>query len=92
LEKHLSADRPRHQGDPRTGTLQKHKFTLWTIRWRSEHRPRPSADRPTSGADRPVGEKQENPKVTGLVKCIFSVLADRPRCTTEPSATALSDI
>ena len=32
-----------------------------------EHRPRPSANRPTSGADRPVGENQKNSKVTGSV-------------------------
>jgi hypothetical protein len=61
----LVADRPRHQGDPQTRTLQKHKSTLWTVRRRSEHRPRPSTDRPASGADRPVGENQKNPKVTG---------------------------
>jgi hypothetical protein len=30
--------------------------------------------------------------VKGSVKCIFSILADRPVCTTGPSATALSDI
>jgi hypothetical protein len=30
--------------------------------------------------------------VTGSVKCIFSVLVDRPGCTAEPSATTLSDI
>jgi hypothetical protein len=86
------ADRPQHQGDPWTGTLQKHKSTLRTVQRRSEHRPRPSADHPASGADRPVGENQKNPKVTGSVKCNFSILADRPGCTTEPSATALSDI
>jgi hypothetical protein len=56
------ADRPRHQGDPRTGTLRKHKTTLRTVRWRSEHCPRPSADRLASGADRPIGEKPEKPK------------------------------
>jgi hypothetical protein len=88
----LAADRPRHQSEPQTGTLHKCKITLRTVRWRSEHRQRPSADHPASGADRPVGENQKNPKVTGSVKCIFSVLADRPGCTTEPSATGLSDI
>jgi hypothetical protein len=40
---------------------------------------------------RPV-KTQKNPKVTGSVKCIFSVLADHPGCTTGPSAIALSDI
>jgi hypothetical protein len=34
----------------------------------------------------------KNPKVTGSVKCIFSVLADRPGCTTGPSTTAVPDI
>ena len=72
--------------------MQKHKSTLRTVRWKSKHRPRPSADRPASGADRPVGENQKNPKVTGSVKCIFSVLTDRPGCTIGPSVTALSDI
>jgi hypothetical protein len=67
----LAADRPRHQDDPRTGTLQKHKFTLWTIRWRSEHRPRPSVDRPASGTDRPVGEKLEKPKGDEFGKMYF---------------------
>jgi hypothetical protein len=51
----IAADRPRHQGVPRTGTLQKHKLALRTIRWKSKHRPRPSADRP-------VGEKLEKPE------------------------------
>jgi hypothetical protein len=92
LEKHLSADRPRHQGDPRTGTLQEHTLTLRTVRWRSKHCPRPNADRPASGVDRSASENQKNPKVTGSLKCIFSVLADRSGCTTGPSATALSDI
>jgi hypothetical protein len=67
----LAADRPRHQGVPRTGTLQKRKLTLRTVRWRSEHRPRPSADRPTSGADRPVVEKPEKPEGDGFGKIHF---------------------
>jgi hypothetical protein len=29
---------------------------------------RPRADRPASGADRPVGEEPKNPKVTGSEK------------------------
>jgi hypothetical protein len=37
-------------------------------------------------------KNQKNPKETGSVKFIFSVLADRPRCTAGPSATGLSDI
>ena len=51
------------------------------------------ADRPASGADRPVVVKPEkNPKVTGSVKFMFSVLVDRLGCTTGPSTTTLSDI
>jgi hypothetical protein len=34
----------------------------------------------------------KNLKVTASVKCIFSVLADRPGCTVGSSVTALSDI
>jgi hypothetical protein len=45
-------------------------FLLQTVRRREENRPRPSADRP------PV-ENQKTPKVSGSVKFIFSVLADR---------------
>jgi hypothetical protein len=70
----------------------KHTFTLRTVRRRREHRPGPSSDHPASGAYRPLVEKLENPKVTGSVKCIFSVLADRPGCTAEPSTTAVSNI
>jgi hypothetical protein len=56
----------------------KHAFTLRIVRRRREHRPVPSSDRPTSGTDRSIVEKPENPKVMGSVKCIFSVLADHP--------------
>jgi hypothetical protein len=35
---------------------------------KSKHRPRPSADRLASDADRPVGEEPKNPKVMGSVK------------------------
>jgi hypothetical protein len=62
----LATDRPQHQGEHQTGTLQKHKLTLWTVRWKSEHRPRPSADRPASGVDRPVVEKPEKPEGDGF--------------------------
>ena len=64
----LAADRPRHQSEPRTGTLHKRKSTLRTVRQKRKHHPRPGADRPASGADRPVGEEPKNPKVTGSVK------------------------
>jgi hypothetical protein len=52
--------------------MQKHKSTLRTVRWKSKHRLRPSADRPASGADRPIGAEPENPKVTSLVKWIIA--------------------
>jgi hypothetical protein len=48
---------------------------------KKEHRPRPSTDRPASCADHPPIENQRNPKVTGSVKFISSVLANRPGCT-----------
>jgi hypothetical protein len=67
----LAADRPRHQGEPRTGTLQKHKLTLRTVRRRSEHRPRPSLDRPASSEDRPVVVKPEKPEGDGFGKIHF---------------------
>jgi hypothetical protein len=87
-----SGPHPWHQGEHRTGTLQKHKLTLRTIQWRSEHRPRPSADRPASGADRPIVVKPKKPEGDGFGKFISSVLVDHPGCTAGPSATALSDI
>jgi hypothetical protein len=67
----LAADRPRHQGELQTGTLQKHKLTLRTVRKRSEHHPRPSEDRPASSADRPVVEKPEKPECDGFGKMHF---------------------
>jgi hypothetical protein len=45
--------------------MQKHKSTLWTVWWKSKHRPRPSADRP-------IGEEPKNSKVTGSVKWIIA--------------------
>jgi hypothetical protein len=67
----LAADRPRHQSEPQTGTLQKHDLTLWTVRRRSEHSPRPSTDRSASGADRPAVEKTEKPEGDGFDKMHF---------------------
>jgi hypothetical protein len=67
----LTADRPRHQGEPRTGTLQKHALTLWTVRRRSEHHLGPSSEHPASGADRLVVEKSENPEGDGFGKMHF---------------------
>ena len=37
-------------------------------------------------------KNEKTSKVTGSVKFIFSVLADRPGCKAGPSVTALSDI
>jgi hypothetical protein len=66
--------------------MQKHKSTLWTVRLRSKHHPRPSADRLASGADRPVGAEPKTPKVTGSIKWIIAssrtvrgARPDRPR-------------
>ena len=88
----LAADRPRHKDNPRTEPMQKSESALWTVRRISADRLRPRADRPASGADRPVGEKPKNPKVTGSEKWIIAASrtvrarrADRPRL-------ALSDI
>jgi hypothetical protein len=64
----FAADRPGHLNDPRTEPMQNHMSLLRTVRWKSKHRPRPRADRPASGADRPVGEEPKNPKVMGSVK------------------------
>jgi hypothetical protein len=83
----LAADRPQYQDDSRTEPMQKSKSALRTVRRKSKDRPRSHADRPASGADRPVGEEPKNPKVTGSKKMNYSVLADRPGCTTGPSAT-----
>ena len=71
----LAVDSRRHQSEPRTGTLQNHKLTLWIVRLKSEHRPRPSADRPASGADRPVVIKPEKPEGDGFGKMNYK----RPR-------------
>jgi hypothetical protein len=61
--------------------MQKHKSTLWTVRWKSKHRPRPSADRPASGADRLVGAEPKNPKVTGSIKLIIALSVFQTRGT-----------
>jgi hypothetical protein len=68
----FAADRPRHLNDPRTKPMQKHMSLLWTVRWKSKHRPRPRVDRPGAGADRPVGEEPKNPKVMGSTKWVIA--------------------
>ena len=83
----LAADRPRHQDTLRTEPMQKYKSLLRTVRRKSKDRPGPSADRPASGADCPVGEKPKKPEGDGFGKMNYSGLADRPGCTTGPSAT-----
>jgi hypothetical protein len=50
--------------------------------------PSTRADRPASGADRPVGEKAKKPEGDEFGKMNYSVLTDRPGYTTGPSATA----
>jgi hypothetical protein len=74
----VAADRPRHQGKPQTGTLQKQALTLHTIRRKTMHRsgpstdrPGPSTDRPASRADHPTIEKLENPEGDGFGKMHF---------------------
>jgi hypothetical protein len=66
--------------------MQKHVSLLRTVRWKSKHRPRPRADRPGSGADRPVGEEPKNPEGDGFGQMNYNVLVDRPGCTTGPFA------
>jgi hypothetical protein len=88
----LAADRPRHQSEPETGTLQKHDLTLRTAEGEvSIVRDQARTVRPQARTVRPL-KKQKNPKVTGSIKCIFSVLTDCPRCTVGLFATALSNI
>jgi hypothetical protein len=72
--------------------MQKHKSTLRTVRWKSKHRPRPSADRPAIGADRPVGEEPKNPKVTGSVKWIIASLRTIRGAWPDSPRLPLSDI
>jgi hypothetical protein len=82
-----AADRPRHQDTLRTEPMQKYKSQLRTVRRKSKDRPSPRTDRPASGADRLVGEKPKKPEGDGFGKMNYSGLADRPGCTTGPSAT-----
>jgi hypothetical protein len=84
----LAADRPRHKDDPRTEPMQKSESALWTVRRISADRLNPRSDRPTSGADRPVGKDPKNPKVTGSEEWIIAasrtVRGTRPdRCNTQ---------
>jgi hypothetical protein len=65
---------------------------LRTVRWKSKHRPRPRADRPASGADRPVGEEPKNPEGDGFGKMNYSVLADRLGVRPDRPRLPLSDI
>jgi hypothetical protein len=72
--------------------MQKHKSTLRTVRWKSKHRLGPSADRPASGADRPVSAEPKNPKVTGSVKWIIASLRTVRSARPDRSRLPLSDI
>jgi hypothetical protein len=82
----FAADRLRHQGEPETGTLQK-KYRLHYGLSEGEA----SIIRYQARTVRSL-KNQKNLKVMCSVKCIFSVLADRPGCTAGPSVAALSDI
>jgi hypothetical protein len=83
----LLEDRPWCLKAPQTRTMLKTILLLWTVWRREEHRPRPSTDHPNSGAYCLSIENQRNSKVMGSIKLIFSILADRPRCSTRPSVT-----
>jgi hypothetical protein len=88
----FAADRPRHLKDPQIEPMQKHMFLLRTVRWKSKHRLRPRADRPGSGADRPVGEEPKNPKVTGSTKWIIASSRTVRGARPDHPRLALSDI
>jgi hypothetical protein len=88
----LAADRPRQQGVPLIETM-KNLHLHYGLSEGEESTVRDQA-RTVQPQARIVCslKNQKNPKVTGSVKCIFSVLADRPGCTARLSTTALSDI
>jgi hypothetical protein len=88
LEKYQCADRPQHQGDPRTETLQKLRLHYGLSEAPSETKRGPFGLR----RDRPVSEEPEKPEGDGFGKMNFSVLTDRPGCTVGSFAIALSDI
>jgi hypothetical protein len=85
-------DRPRHQGVPRTGTVQ-NTLLYCGLSEAEESTVLDQARivRPQAQTVRSL-KKPENPEGDGFVKCIFSVLVDHPGCMTGPSVTALSDI
>jgi hypothetical protein len=67
-----TADRPRYQDTLRTEPMQKYKFPLRTVRRKSKDHPSPRADRPASGADRPVAVDLQG-------RTVRTRRADRPR-------------
>jgi hypothetical protein len=99
-KKHICADRPSPCDGP-SATLgwasdrnSAKTYVNTTDRLKEKQAPsetkRGPSDLRRGPSDRCKPEK--TPKVTGSVKFIFSVLADRPGCTIGPSATILSDI
>jgi hypothetical protein len=82
----LLVDRPRHLDALRTGTMLETTFLE-----KSTVRDQAPTVRPSS-TDSPLVENKKNPKVSGSVKFIFSVIIDCPGYTTEPSMTTLSGI
>jgi hypothetical protein len=68
--------------------MQKPMSTLQTVWRESKDSPRPRADRPALGADRPVGKELKKTEGDRFGKMNYSVLADHPGCTTGPSAIA----
>jgi hypothetical protein len=68
----LSADRPRHQGDPRTGTMQNsHLYYGLSKAEESTVRDQARTVRPQAWSARSL-KNQKNPNVTGSVKCILA--------------------
>jgi hypothetical protein len=88
----LAADRLQHQDDPRTEPMQKSKSALRTVRRKSKDRLWPRADRPASGADRPVGKELKNPKVKGSEKWIIASSRTVRGARPDRLRLALSDI
>jgi hypothetical protein len=93
LEKHLCADRSGLCGGPSAtpgwaSDRNTAKNIVYTMDYPKEKRASSETKRGPSG----YWKSRTDPKVTGSIKCIFSVLVDRLGCTAGPSVTALSDI
>jgi hypothetical protein len=98
LENHLSADPLGPSGEPSatprcTSDRNYANFRFSTMDYPKERRDSKTKCVWPSGADRPpVQNQKKNPKISGLVKFIFNVIADHPGCIARSSETALSDI